>query len=345
VIIHHRIALSGKATKVLIAGLVVCSVIGFFVISRGKAEPKLFRQSQFLLDTFVEMTVAAVNEQDARDAMADAYAEMRRVEALLSKYRSDSQIAKINQFVGDDQFVPVDPEVRDILQRSLQYSVMTGGLFDITIGSLIDLWGIGTEHERIPDDSELKHILPFIDYRNVEIQADQGVRLRYQEVKLDLGGIAKGYSVDRGIEVLQSRNISSALLNAGGDIRCIGMKPDGTPWRIGVQHPRESGILGVIELQDASVATSGDYERYFMHQGIRYHHIFLPSTGMPGRECQSVTILANATEVADVLATAVFVMGPVQGLAFIEDQPDVEGMIVRADGEIISSSGFSFKPR
>ena len=342
---HHHIARPGKLGKTLFISIFACIFLSIVVIYQVKSVPKIqiYRQSQFLLDTLVEMSVAATNERDAWNAMADAYAEMRRVEALLSKYRPDSQISKINQFAGENQFIPVDPEVHDILQRSLQYSVMTNGLFDITIGSLVDLWGIGTEHERVPKDSELKHVLPYIDYRNVEIQVNQGVRLRYPEVKLDLGGIAKGYSIDRGIAVLRSHNISSALLNAGGDIRCIGVKPDGSPWRIGVQHPRESGLLGVIELQDISVATSGDYERYFMYQGTRYHHIFVPSTGMPARECQSVTIIADTAETADVLATAVFIMGPERGMKFIEEHADIEGMIVRSDGEIIKSSGFALQ--
>lgn len=343
---HQRIAPPGKAAKILIAGFVVCSVLGFFVISRGKAEPKLFRQSRFLLDTYVEITVVSLNEQDAQDAISAAYVEIQRVEALLSRYHSASQIAQINHKAGEDQFIPVNREVHDILQRSLQYSLRTGGLFDITIGSLVDLWGIGTDDERVPADSEVKRILQYVDYRNAEIQIDQGVRLRYPEMTLDLGGITKGYAVDRGIEVLRSHNINSALLNAGGDIRCIGTKPDGTPWRIGIQHPRKgSEILGVIELGDTAVATSGDYERFFMYQGTRYHHIFLPDTGMPARECQSVTILADTAEEADVLATSVFAMGPVRGLAFIEEQANVEGMIVRSDGEIIRSSGFSFKTR
>ncbi len=343
---QHRINPPGKTVKIFFAGLVVCSVIGFLVTSCEKTEPKFYRRSAFLLDTVVEITVAALNEQDAQNAISAAYEEIRRVEALLSRYHSESQIAQINRMDGGEQFVPVNPEVYDVLQRSLHYSVISDGLFDITVGPLIDLWGIGTDREQIPDAPELRQILQYIDYRNVEIQAEQGVRLGYADMILDLGGVAKGYSVDRGIVVLRSRNITSALLNAGGDMRCIGTKPDGTPWRIGIRHPRKpSGILGLIELEEKAVATSGDYERFFMRQGTRYHHIFLPDTGMPARECQSVTILADTAEKADVLATLVFIMGPLQGIAFIEAQADVEGMIIRSDGEIIPSSGFSFEAR
>jgi thiamine biosynthesis lipoprotein len=343
---HHHLTRPGKTIKILLISIFACIFLGLVVIYQVKSVPKaqLYRQSQFLLDTVVDMTVVSSSERNALDAMSAAYAEMHRLEGLLSRYHSESQIYAINQAAGQEIFL-VDREVRDILNRSLQYSMLTDGLFDITIGALIDVWGIGTEHERVPDEVELQRVLPYINYKYVDIQSDQEVSLRYPEIKLALGGIAKGYSVDRAIEILQRYDIKSALLNAGGDIRCIGIKPDGTPWRIGVKHPREAGILGAVELQNAAIATSGDYERYFIHQGTRYHHIFHPQTGMPTRECQSVTIVAQTAEVADVLATAVFVMGPVRGREFIEEQTDVEGMIVRDDGEIISSSGFSLEVR
>jgi thiamine biosynthesis lipoprotein len=169
-------------------------------------------------------------------------------------------------------------------------------------------------------------------------------------MSLDLGGIAKGYSIDRALHVLQQSGIQQALVNAGGDIRCLGTKPDGSPWRIGIQHPRRPGVLGVVELQNAAITTSGDYERFFVrddastHEEVRYHHLLDPQTGMPARGCQSVTILTKTAEAADVYSTAVFIMGPEQGLAFIEEDPDLEGMIVRADGGIVTSSGFRYTP-
>ncbi len=331
--------------KLLIGSILVVGIVGLFVIYRVRSTPQLYRQSQFMLDTFVEMTVASLDNQEAHNAMSAAYEEIHRIEALLSRYQSESQIYEINQHAGEDKAVRVNREVVEIVQRSLWYADLTDGVFDITIGPVIDLWGIGTEHERVPNTAELQHILQSVDYRQIEIQGEQAIRLPYPEMKLDLGGIAKGYSIDQAIEVLQRHNITSALLNAGGDIRCIGTKPDGTPWRIGIQHPRKSGILGVVQLQDAAIATSGDYERFFFRDNARFHHIFNPRTGIPAGECQSVTILAKTAEVADVFATAVFVMGPENGLAFIEERTDIEGMIIRADGEILTSSGFSYATR
>jgi thiamine biosynthesis lipoprotein len=340
----NAVVRSRPLVKILLVGILAVGVLSFFGIYRVKSVPQLYHQAQFLLDTLVEMTVACRSEQQANEAMSAAYEEMRRIEALLSRYRNGSQISQLNTDAGKDQVVQVSREVHDILQRSLQYAVLTDGLFDITIGPIVDLWGIGTPYQQVPDESELQRVLPYVGYQNVEISENGGIRLRYPEVKLDLGGIAKGYSIDRAIEVLRGYDMISALVNAGGDIRGIGTKPDGTPWRIGIQHPRKpNDIVGVIQLQDAAVATSGDYERFFMHNNIRYHHIFVPHTGMPAQACQSVTIITKTAEAADVFATAVFVMGPERGLKFIEDQTDVEGMIIDSDGNMITSSGFSFK--
>ncbi len=341
----NRKTRSQHTTSVVLISVVCCLLLGgsiyrFVLVS----DVRTYHQSRILLDTIVDLTVASSNEHAARQAMAAAYNEMQRLENLLSKYRQESQIYAINQGAGN-AVIQVADEVRALLQRSQQYSRQTDGLFDITIGPLIDLWGIGTEHERIPDETELQQILPYINYTAIELRNDQGISVKRPDVRLDLGGIAKGYSIDRAIEILEQQHITSALLNAGGDIRCIGSKPDGTPWRIGIKHPRKEGILGVVELRDTAVATSGDYERFFVHEGIRYHHLLDPRTGMPVRDCQSVTILAQTAEMADALATAVFIMGPRQGKQFIEEQEGIEGMIIRADGEVILSSGFSFQPQ
>jgi thiamine biosynthesis lipoprotein len=341
---YHTITHSRKITRLLVMSVFAGIFLAGVVIFRLRTVPKLYRQSRFLLGTVVDLMVVSSSERHAQEAMEAAYAEMSRAEALLNRYDDKSQIARINKRAGSEM-ISVDREVQEILQRSLHYAVRTDGLFDITVGALIDLWGIGTDRERVPDSEELQRTLQYVDYRYLELHVDQGVRLRFPEVTLDLGGVAKGYSIDRGIEILRSHDVTGALLNAGGDIRGFGTKIDGAPWRIGVRHPRDPGILGVVELRDRAIATSGDYERYFLSQGTRYHHIFVPHTGMPARECQSVTILAETAEEADVWATTVFLLGPERGLAFIEEETSIEGMIVNADGEIILSSGFSLNPQ
>jgi thiamine biosynthesis lipoprotein len=160
---------------------------------------------------------------------------------------------------------------------------------------------------------------------------------------IDLGGIAKGYAVDAAIRVLKEKNVESAMVNAGGDIYVLGRK-HGKPWRIGIRHPRRGGeILGIVEVEDKAIVTSGDYERYFFSEGKRYHHILNPKTGYPANECQSVTIVAKKATIADGLATGVFVLGPREGMDLVESLEEVEGVIVNKEGEMSVSSGLVSK--
>lgn len=342
---RDRSARSGKTVHIAVGLFVFCLLLGGLIYQKRSVPAfQTYRQSRFLLDTVVELMLASPNEKQATEAMEAAFSEMQRVEALLSKYRKGSQIFRINQQAAQ-QPVAVDAEVIEILRRSLAYSEQTGGLFDMSIGPLMDLWGIGTEGEGIPKRADLEQLLPYINYTQVDIRTTGEVFLRHAQNSLDLGGIAKGYSIDKAIEMLRQRGITSALLNAGGDIRCLGRKIDGSAWRIGVKHPREEGVLAVVELGDMAVATSGDYERFFLRDDTRYHHLLDPRSGLPARDCQSVTILAPSAEQADVMATAVFIMGPERGLEFIETHADIEGMIVDTHGEIVKSSGFSFQPK
>jgi FAD:protein FMN transferase len=316
------------------------------VIGAGSCQtfqPRMFSQSRFFLDTIIDVTVVSRSERAAAAAMQAAYAEIERLEALFSKYPSDSAIARINQQAGVAQAVHVGAEAAALIQRSLLYAEQTAGMFHPALGAVIDLWGLGGDHERVPEPDELSQALQRIDLRQVVVAAETA-QLTQAGMALDLGGIAKGYAVDRAVAVMQDHGIRQALVNAGGDIRGLGTRPDGKPWRIGIQHPRETGLLGVVEIRDAAIVTSGDYERGFIHDGVRYHHLFDPRTGYPARDCQSVTILAPSTEAADAYATAVFVLGPERGLALIEAHDELEGLIVGADGRIVTSSGLTYRP-
>ena len=342
---RDRSARPGKKVYSAFILFIACLLLaGITLRFRSASGIQTYRQTRILLDTVVELMLASSDERRAEEAIEAAYAEMQRVEDLLSKYREGSQIFLINQHAGRES-VTVDAETSELLQRSLAYSQQTNGLFDVRVGSLVNLWGIGTDRERVPDDEELEQVVAQIASTQLEMRATDEVFLNNPQSSLDLGGIAKGYSIDRAIEVLKQYGITSALLNAGGDIRCIGGKSDGSAWRIGVKHPREEGILAIVDLKDMAVATSGDYERFFLRQHTRYHHLLDPRSGLPARDCRSVTVLARSAELADVMATAVFIMGPERGLEFLEAHADIEGMIVDADGEILTSSGFSFQPK
>ena len=326
---------------VLMLFAILCFVgIGRYYYLYAQPHKKIIRQSRLLLDTVVDIQIISSDEQRANQAIAAAYEEIQRIENLLGRYNKNSQIFALNKNAGVGS-VTVSHEVRELLQRGKDYGVLTDGLFDIAIGALVDLWGIGTEQARVPSEKEIQQTLPRLNLAALDLAHPQGVSITQPGVSVDLGGIGKGYAIDRAWQTLKDHGVEKALINAGGNIRCIGTRVDGNPWRIGIRHPRQEGILGVIDVTEKAVATSGDYERYFMQDGMRYHHILDPRTGRPAQECQSVTILAPTAEMADVLSTSVFIMGTDAGMRFIEAQEGVEGMIVGRNGNPVFSSGFA----
>jgi thiamine biosynthesis lipoprotein len=234
----------------------------------------------------------------------------------------------------------VAPETAEVIALGQEVARRSGGAFDMTLGRLKSLWGIETEKPRVPSPEEIRRALDGTGPGTLQLEGRR-VKKRRPDIAVDLGGIAKGYAVDRAVEVLRAAGIESASVNAGGDIRLLGARPDGRPWRIGIQHPRDpEKILATVSLNKGAVVTSGDYERYFMAGGVRYHHLFDPHTGYPGRLSRSVTVVAPTAALADALATAAFILGPQDGLELLAGYPGVEGLIVGADGGTVLSDGF-----
>ncbi len=310
-------------------------------------DPPLFRQSRILMGTSVEITISQVGPKNAEEAMEAAFQEIGRVNRLMSHYRPDSEVSRITHHAGQKE-VRVSPETREVIERVLYFSRTSGGAFDITIGPVFRLWNF--REGKIPDPEKLRDQLKRVDYRKIKVDRSRStVYLDDPRMELDLGAIAKGYAIDRACGVLQKRGVQNFLVNAGGDLKVGGEKGKGLPWTIGIQHPRlPSEFITKLQPKDAGVATSGDYEKYFLKDGKRYHHILVPSTGMPARECQSVTILAPSAMDADALATAVFVLGPKKGLAMIEKVPGVHAIIVDRRGSVLLSpnwpGGFLLPP-
>ena len=294
-------------------------------------------KTNFIMDTVVEIRATGVDAESAVDA---AFAEMERVEKAFSRHLQDSVVTRINQQAG--QWVAVTEEVIVLLEQALHYSEISNGAFDITVGRLIDLWGFGTGTNQVPSEMELDEALGSVGYQGLEIDADANrVRIPSGTV-IDLGGIAKGYAVDRARKVLEAKGIKSGMIYAGGDITTIGAKPDGSAWRVGVQHPRESEeLIAIVELKSKTIVTSGDYERYFIDDGVRYHHIIDPESGYPAQGVISVTIYGAQAVDADALSTAVFVLGMDRGKELIEGLPGYEAIIVNQDGNIWVSSGLA----
>lgn len=319
------------------AALAVGALVLAAVLTRQPLEEA--SNIKFLMDTVVEIRVTGRNAKAAIDA---AFAEMERVEKVFSRHFEDSIVARINQQAG--QWVDVTDEVIALLQKALEYSELSDGAFDVTVGRLIDLWGFGSGSNRVPSHTEIVQALTTVGYRGVEIDlSKKRVRIPSGTV-LDLGGIAKGYAVDQGRKVLEAKGVKSGMIYAGGDITTIGAKADGSAWRVGVQHPRQSTeLIAIIEMKNKTIVTSGDYERFFMDNGTRYHHILDPRTGYPASDVISVTIYGGQATDADALSTTVFVLGAERGKAFIESLPGYEALIVDQSGNVWVSSGLEGK--
>jgi thiamine biosynthesis lipoprotein len=259
-------------------------------------------------------------------------AEMRRIEAQYSPLRADSELSRVNR-EAPAGWVQTTAEMIDLLERSAAVSRLTAGAFDITYASVGRYYDY--REGRRPDDESLIQALEAINFEYVEIEADANrVRFAHPLVYIDLGGIAKGYAVDRCIDIIRAAGIEQAAVAAGGDSRILGDR-DGQPWTVGVQDPRDEESMAVLlPLVDTAVSTSGDYERFFEEGGVRYHHILDPGTGDSARESWSVTILGPEATLTDALSTSVFVLGPSRGLELVERLPGIDAIIIDAEGRL-----------
>jgi thiamine biosynthesis lipoprotein len=309
-------------------------VVAYFIYREARPRPHFIQQG-FVMDTFATVRVPAGREE----AALQAFAELQRLEGLFNRHDPGSEVARINDRAG--QWVEVSPELLEVLATVEDMAPTTGGLFDVTVAPLLDLWGIGTDRPAVPDAVELARALERVGGGGLEIDREgRRVRLARPGMAIDLGGIGKGYAIDRAVQVLSRAGVTAGLVEVGGDLYLLGRRPGGQPWRVGVEHPRrQDALLGVLYLADHAVATSGDYQRFFEVDGVRYHHILDPRTGRPGRTAMSVTVLAPTVMQADLLSTGVFLMEPAAGLALLERLGEVEGIIVDPAGQVLVTSG------
>ncbi|HEY7745159.1 MAG TPA: FAD:protein FMN transferase [Desulfuromonadales bacterium] len=316
--------------------LLLLALLGFLALQRCAGErPQQLSRSRILMGTVVEISASSADPGRLEAAVTDAFAEMTRIEGLMRPAGEGSDVARLTV---SEQGTEVAPETAEVIALGLQVAAASGGAFDMGLGRLKALWGIETETPRVPAPPEIRQALAGAGLGDLRLDGRR-VEKAQPALAVDLGAIAKGYAVDRAVEVLRRAGIESAAVNAGGNIRLIG-DHGGRPWRIAIQHPREAaGQLAVLELVDTSVSTSGDYERFFEQDGVRYHHILDPRTGYPAGRCQSVTVVTASAALADALSTAAFVLGPEEGLALLQRFPATEGLIVAADGTRHASPG------
>lgn len=322
--------------------LLVALVFGGAVFLHQKRLVRL-HETRWLMGTIVDLEVSFPDPEIGKKAMAAAWKEMERWEQVFSESRADSEIMLINRMAGSSP-VRVSPEVLKVTRAALEFSRKSGGAFDPTWAALARDprgWRINPDNPRVPLDEDLRRILPRVDYRKVEInEGESQIFLREAGMALGLGGIAKGYIVDRAVSVLRSGGARSGIVNAGGDLRVFGKPWAGPAWRIGVRDPlHPDRILARLSVSDGAVTTSGNYERAVVVNGVRYHHIFDPHTGMPSRGMAGVTLVAPEAITADALATAVFVLGMKKGEDLLRGFPGAEAILINEQGERLVTNG------
>ncbi|MCL0070340.1 FAD:protein FMN transferase [Dehalococcoidia bacterium] len=337
--------LGGETRKVVAGSMAALVLVGLVLGSIGAQRPQIevdgnvVRGMGLAMGTVVSITAIDEDTQMAEAAVGDAFDEISRIENLMSATDHSSEIYILNQSGG--AWVDLSPETIHVLERSLYFASISDGAFDPTVKPLLDLWMERVRAwGRLPTTDELGRALALVDWRALELDEDNGrARFLKEGMKITLGGIAKGYAVDRAIAVLKESGVERALVDIGGDIRGFGPKG----WRIAVQHPRDGyEWLEVIDLKNSAVATSGDYRRFFLLGERRVHHILDPKTGQPADAVMSVTIVAGNSLDADALTTLVFVLGPEKGKELLNSLA-IAGLIVDSAGEIIMSEAWELK--
>jgi len=286
---------------------------------------------------FAAYTSPTIDAPKARAAWADAVAEIQRIEALMTTWREDSEISKINAAAGKEPVV-VGGETLQVIQESIHTSEISEGTFDITFETLHGLWKFDQDLDpHPPKDADLKAKVKLLGYKHIKVDpAKSTVFLDKAGVKISLGGIAKGYGVDKAVAVLEKAGLTSFFVQAGGDLFARGKKPDGSEWSAGIRDPRGTSekYFALIPLTDHSFSTAGDYERSYMIGAKRYHHIIDPRTGYPAAASRSVTVWAPTALLADAIDDAVFILGPEKGLKLVESLDGVGAVIVDAKNKV-----------
>jgi len=293
-------------------------------------------QQRDIMGTRISVELWHSDPAIAADCSSRVFAEMDRINEMMSSYLDNSELSFINENAALAS-VEVSDELRHLIRRSIYFSEISSGAFDITYASIGYAYNYRKQQQ--PSDQLVSRKLQAIDYRHIELD-DRGIRFKNDSVRIDLGGIAKGYAVDRAIDLLQECGITQAMVSAGGDSRIIGDR-EGRPWIIGIQHPRKAdGIALRLPLSDSAISTSGDYQRFFIENGERIHHIINPATGRSSKASWSATVTGTDAMTTDALSTTIFILGAVDGLALIESLEGFDAIIIDSHGKVHYSSGF-----
>jgi thiamine biosynthesis lipoprotein len=337
---------NARYPAVIFSVILILAFIFAIVCTKSTINP--VEKSFVLMDTYVTIRVYDQDKSpgNVSQAINKAMRRMIEIDSLTTIYADFSEVIRINENAGKSSLI-INRDVANIISQAQQVSELSTGAFDISVQPLMQLWGFGhTEHMRVPAKDSISALLAHVDYHKISL-AGQSIQITDPLAAIDLGGIAKGYAVDVAVETLAKEDISDAQVDAGGNLRTLASALTTGRRNIYVRHPRQhENFYGRFPMDVGAVATSGDYERFFFQDSIRYHHILDPTTGFPARRCVSATIVAPTAMLCDALSTAVFVLGLEKGIDLIERLPKVEGLIIyEKDGKLahVLSSGLKGK--
>jgi thiamine biosynthesis lipoprotein len=306
----------------------------------SRTEYEVESESAIYLETIVKISIY---DSAPEGVFNRIFTLIQDFENKFSRNIPESEISAINSNSGKNG-IPVSEDTFNLIKKGLEYSKISGGKFDLSIGPLVSLWGIGTENAKVPPESEIIKTLKLTDYRKIELDKNSfNVGLADKNMEIDCGAIAKGYIADRTADLLKSEGVKSAIINLGGNILTIGSKPDGTPFRIGIQDPSDvrGEYIGIVTLIGKSIVTSGIYERYFEENGERYHHILDTDTGYPViNRILGISVITDKSVDGDALSTTLYTMGVEKGLIYAGNDKDIEVLYVTDENEIHMSEGF-----
>lgn len=331
----------------VISVLLICIIIVLTCISCTSGNNKYYEKSNIVMDTTVTLSAYGAN---SKEAVEEGFKRLDEINEMASTSISSSDVYNINSASGMS-YVKVHPEIIYMIETSIKYSELSDGAFDITLGPIINLWRIGTEKERLPFDEEIKEKLPLVGYKKISInEEDSSVMLKDQGMAIDLGGVAKGFAADEVLKIYKKYNIEKGLINLGAStIYALGKNKNNKQWSVGIKHPRSDDpkeYMGIIKLSNEALSTSGDYERYFIKENKRYHHIINPQTGYPvdnGVISDTIVVEDDVLDncmLSDILSTAVFVLGQEKGLKLINNLKGVSCEVITSDYNVYTSAGF-----
>lgn len=311
-------------------------ILGLLLFAALPASAEWHSRAEAIMGTEVRVELWHEDATSARAAIGAVMDEMHRIDALMSPFKPNSELSRINREAAQKP-ITISQEMFDLISRSLEFSKLSGGAFDITFSSVGYLYDY-REHIK-PSDAEIAKALPGVNYRHLQLDRKRRtIHFARSGVRIDLGGIAKGYAVDNCIALLKKRGITNAIVTAGGDSRLLGDRR-GRPWNVGIRDPRRrDDVVMVLPLMDVAISTSGDYERYFEADGVRHHHIINPKTGKSASGVRSVTVIGPDGVTTEGLTKSVFVRGPEAGMRLIETIPNVDAIVIDAADNIFYSA-------